>query len=243
MANEVRVEESPVGPVVRPPDPTETVILYLPGNEDASKPALETAGHLALNSRATVVVCRYRLAFPAGFVEDVHAAYRYCQSVGPEIVLVGERMGATLAGALLVQLRDWGAALPSCTVLVSGLLDLTLQANSVWLNACADPTLDVADLRRRVAEYAGKTALTDPLLSPLHANLHGLTPVQLLVAGTDLLLDDSLAFAARAARSGVTVDLRVWPEAADLRAETIPAVLDFITRVKSRGIGILFSCK
>jgi acetyl esterase/lipase len=96
------------------------------------------------------------------------------------------------------------------------------------LNARADPTFDVAELRRRAEHYAAGTAPTNPLLSPLHANLHGLPPVQLLVAGSDPLLDDSLAFAARAARSGVTVDLRVQPDAASLRAGTIMAVADFI---------------
>jgi acetyl esterase/lipase len=65
-------------------------------------------------------------------------------------------------------------------------------------------------------------------LSPLHANLHGLPPIQLLVAGTDPLLDDSLSFAARAAHSGVTVDLRVRPDAVSLHPESVTAMADFI---------------
>ena len=72
------------------------------------------------------------------------------------------------------------------------------------------------------------TSATDPLLSPLHANLHGLPPVQLLAAGNDVLLDDSLAFAARAARSGVLVDLRVWPDATGLDAVAATAMAGFI---------------
>ena len=133
------------------------------------------------------------------------------------MVVAGERLGAGLAAALLARLRDTGAALPRCAVLVSAVLDLTMQAPSLLLNAAADPAFRVTELRRRVLRHAAGTALTDPRLSPLHANLHGLPPVQLLVAGNDLLLDDSLAFAARAARSGVTVDLRVRPDAASLR--------------------------
>ena len=62
--------------------------------------------------------------------------------------------------------------------------------------------------------------LTDPLLSPVYANLHGLPPIQLLVAGTDPLLDDWLVFVTRATRSGVPVDLRVAEDAAYLRAKT-----------------------
>jgi len=98
----------------------------------------------------------------------------------------------------------------------------------VSLNVRPDPAFDLTDLRRRVADYAGDARPTDPLLSPLYANLHGLAPVQVLVAGTDLLLDDSLAFAARAARSGVSVDLRVWPELRLLRSGLVPAMAGFV---------------
>jgi monoterpene epsilon-lactone hydrolase len=230
VAREVWVDESPVGPVVHPPGPVASALLYLHGALDVDadlEAALRTARELAVGNGATVVVCRYRPAFAETFVEDVLAGYRYCRDLGP-VAVVGERMGATLAAALMVQLRDWGTPLPRCAVLISGVLDLTLQSNSVFLNLRPDPMLDVDDLRRRIATYAGAAPLTDPLVSPLHANLHGLAPVQLLVTTTDLLLDDSLAFAARAARSGVTVDLRVWPDSASMRADALPAMTDFI---------------
>jgi len=97
-----------------------------------------------------------------------------------------------------------------------------MQAPSLLLNAAADPTCDAGRLRRHAARYAAGTAPTDAALSPLYGSLHGLPPVQLVAAGTDLLLDDSLAFAARAARSGVTVDLRVWPDAASLQTKIGP---------------------
>jgi acetyl esterase/lipase len=233
---DVRVDESPVGPVVRPPGPqgtpgpAGTVVFYLHGDRYLSGPADAVPGsarRLAVATGATVVCGRYRPAFPAA-LEDASAGYRYSQAAGP-VVVVGERAGAQLTAALLVRLRDSGAPPPHCAVLVSALLDLSMQAPSLLLNAAADPAFDSARLRRQVTRYAAGTARTDPLLSPLYANLHGLPPVQLLAAGTDLLLDDSLAFAARAARSGVTVDLRVQPDAASLQAETVPAMAAFIT--------------
>lgn len=229
MESDLSVETSPVGPVVHPPNPAETVILYLHGRQDLSadlESVPDRAGRLALLTGATVVCSRYRSAFPDA-LEDVHAGYRYCRNAGT-VVVAGERIGAGLAAALLVRLRDSGAALPRCAVLVSALLDLTMQAKSLLLNASADSTFDVLELRRRVADYAGGAALTDSRLSPLYANLHGLPPVQLLVAGTDPLLDDSLAFATRAARSRVAVDLRVWPDTAGLQAKTVTAMAGFI---------------
>jgi acetyl esterase/lipase len=209
------VDDSPFGTVVRPDDPREMVILYLRGND-----SVDLASQLAELTRATVVCPRYRSTYPGAF-EDVRAAYRHYKHAGP-VALVGERMGAGLAAALLVYLRDLGAALPRCAVLVSALLDLTMRANSL------NPRADVTRLRQLVADYAGGATLTNPLLSPLYANLHGLSPIQLLVAGTDPLLDDSLAFATRAARDGVTVDLRVAADDAALDAGMLTAAADFL---------------
>ena len=236
MASDVRIENGPVGPVLHPPGEDDTVILYVPGNQDAGtgpEPRLDTAVRLAELTGSTVVCCRYRSRFPDA-LHDVRAGYRYCGR-WDSVAVAGERMGAGLAAALLVQLRDSGAELPGCAVLVSALLDLTMQARSLRLHVSGDSPVKITELRQRVADYAGGAMLTDPYPSPLYANLHGLAPVQLLVGGADPLLDDSLAFAARAARSGVLVDLRVWPDATSLDAAAATAMADFIVanRVES----------
>jgi epsilon-lactone hydrolase len=144
------------------------------------------------------------------------------------VVLVGERLGAGLAAAVLLNLRDVGAEPPCCAMLIAGLLDLVMDAPSLYLNAGTDPSFDPAELRARTAAYAAGTTPTDPLLSPLYGNLHGLPPIQLLAAGTDPLLDDSLGFAARAARSGVTVDLQVLPDELSLTSQAVAAAADFV---------------
>ncbi|WP_254716237.1 alpha/beta hydrolase fold domain-containing protein [Actinomadura sp. WMMB 499] len=224
----LQIQASSIGPVVRPDGNADKVVLYLRGDRPApsASTVLEPYGRLARQANAMVMFPRYRAEFPAA-LDDVHAAYERARESGP-VVLAGDRLGGGLAAALLVRLRDTGAAQPSCAVLVSALLDLTLEAPSLQLNAAADPTFDLGVLRRRVARHAGSTPRTDPLLSPLHANLHGFPPLRLLTAGTDPLLDDSLSFTARAARSGVTVDLRVLQDAADLRTAFVPAMADFM---------------
>jgi epsilon-lactone hydrolase len=231
VAPDIRLEESPLGPLLRPAVARGGVVVFVPPSPDASstmESTVEAAARLAELTGASVVCPRYRCAFPAAF-EDVQAAYRQIKPLGP-VSLVGERMGAGLAAALLVWLRDLGAAPPRCAVLVSALLDLTMRANSLQLHARTDVALDVSRLRQFVASYAGAAPLTNPLVSPLYANLHGLPPVQLQVAGTDPLLDDSLSFAARAARSGVAVELRVAPDATGLGAAMVQTAAEFIAR-------------
>lgn len=236
MADEVQVETSRTGLVLRPPDPAELAILYLAGDlspSSAPERSLDIASHLALQTGATVVCARYRPVFPSALV-DVQTAYHYAQATGP-VAVAGEGAGAVLAAALLIRLRDAGSTLPSCATLVSPLLDLSLQAPSLLFNASANPDFDLTDLRTRVTRYASGRPLTDPFVSPLHGNLHGLSPVQLLTSGTDPLLDDALAFAARAARSSVSVDLRVHPDTPTLRTETVPAMAAFIRTRTPRG--------
>jgi len=239
VAAEVRVEMGPVGLIVHPPEESGTVLLHLPHDRGASlaldtppsggpRSARAVAAELARATGATVVCAHFRAEFPAA-LQDALSAYELCARTGP-VVLAGERLGAGLGAALMVHLRDSGAALPRCAVFVSALLDLTMQGRSVWLNAGAETTFDVTRLRRQVADYAGALPRTDAELNPLYANLHGLPPIGLLVAGTDPLLDDSLAFAARAARDRVTVDLRVTPDLAALRAGSPGFARDVVDR-------------
>jgi acetyl esterase/lipase len=225
MASDVQVETTPVGLIIRPRQDTGTVALYFAYEPQA---AAGRAEQFAAATGATVVCPNHRPAFPAA-LEDAYAAYRICQGMGP-VVVVGERMGAGLGAALLVHLRDSGDELPRCAVFFSGLLDPSMQSRSLWLNTGADFAFDVTSLRRRVAEYAGDIPLTDAVLNPVYANLHGLPPVGLLAAATDPLLDDSLAFAARAARDRVTVDLRVTPDLAGARAEAMTFAAGIVER-------------
>jgi acetyl esterase/lipase len=226
-AGGLRVSQGPVGPVLAPALAGGPVILYLDDGCAGWWPAPGgLAARLAAAAGATVVCCRWDAEFPAA-LRDASAGYRYCRAMGP-VAVAGERLGAGLAASLLVWLRDTGAAMPRCATLVSAALDLTLQAPSMLLNAAADVTLDAGHLRERAERYAAGRPPSDPLLSPALANLHGLPPVQLLAAGTDLLLDDSVAFAARAAHSGVAVDLQVRPDSGSLRAQAAAAMADFI---------------
>ncbi|MFF0085851.1 alpha/beta hydrolase fold domain-containing protein [Streptomyces canus] len=230
MASEIRVEEGPFGPEVRPLDgPVRHTVLYVHGDPrlgGTPHDALPMARELARATGSLVVCARYRPAFPTA-LDDVGAAYAYCRDRAP-VAVVGKRLGGALTAGLLLRLRDGDEALPTCAALVTPLLDLTLDTPSLLLNAAADRTTDVAALHRRAASYAGPTPRTEPLLSPLHGNLHGLPPVQLHASGTDVLLDDALAFAARAARSGVTVDLRVYEDMSAQGLAQPAATADFL---------------
>lgn len=230
MAHEVRVDEGPFGPEVRPEGgAVAQTVLYLHGDPRLAgtpRDALPTARELARLTGYAVVCARYRPRFPQA-LDDVQAAWEHCHAGGPAAV-AGKRLGGALAAGLLLRLRDAGATLPTCAVLSSPVLDFTLDAPSLLFNAAADRTVDAEALPLRASMYAGATSRDHPLLSPLHGNLHGLPPLQLHAAGTEVLLDDTLSFATRAAHSGVAVDMRIHEDSAAQGLRQLAATAEFL---------------
>ncbi|MFF6878986.1 MULTISPECIES: alpha/beta hydrolase fold domain-containing protein [unclassified Streptomyces] len=230
MASEVRVDDGPFGPEVRPEGgAVAQTMLYLHGDPRLAgtpQDALPTARELARLTGYAVVCARYRPRFPAA-LDDVQSAWEHCHAHGPAAV-AGKRLGGALAAGLLLRLRDAGATLPTCAVLSSPVLDFTLDSSSLLLNAAADRTVDAEALPIRAATYAGTTPRDHPMLSPLHGNLHGLPPLQLHAAGTEVLLDDTLSFATRAAHSGIAVDMRIHEDSSAQGMRQVEAMAQFL---------------
>ena len=51
-----------------------------------------------------------------------------------------------------------------------------------------------------------------PLASPIHADLHGLPPLIMMVGSIEVLLDDSVRLSERARSAGVDATLEVWDD-------------------------------
>jgi monoterpene epsilon-lactone hydrolase len=161
----------------------------------------------------------YRLApehpYPAG-LEDAVANYRWLLDQGfkpQDVIMSGESAGGNLTVALVLKLRELGLPQPGGLYLLSPWLDLEHKGRSHQQMAQADVVLNKALVEGCAAAYcAGGTSRADPLVSPLHADLRGLPPVLVQVGSSEILLSDSLDFAAAAALAGVDVTLRSWPD-------------------------------
>jgi epsilon-lactone hydrolase len=194
------------------------VILYLHGGAYViGSPRTHAAltARLAALAGANSISADYRLApehpFPAG-LDDALAVYRALLDSGAEparVAIAGDSAGGGLTMALLVAARDAGLPLPAAGVLFSPWTDLTMSGASVTGKADVELILSATALPGRAAHYAAGTALDHHLVSPLFADLTGLPPL-LIQAGThEILLDDSVRLAARAAAADVTVTLEV----------------------------------
>lgn len=73
------------------------------------------------------------------------------------------------------------------------------------------PTL--ASTFSRMAGRKGDTALRDPAISPLYADLRGMPPALIIVGTADPLVDDSLLLADRLNEQAVTAEVAILPDA------------------------------
>ena len=85
-----------------------------------------------------------------------------------------------------------------------------------------------------VGHYASERDLSDPDISPLHANLDGMPPAIFSVGTADPLMDDTLLLASRWELAGSEAQLDVYPEAAHaFDGFPIPAGVEATARIDS----------
>ncbi|MCT9109266.1 alpha/beta hydrolase fold domain-containing protein [Streptomyces mirabilis] len=211
----------PVVTVETPGDGSSAVVLYFHGGAYALGSAGDSVGLAADMARRVgvhAVSVDYRLApehpFPAA-VDDAVAAYHALLADGTpssEVAFVGESAGGGLAVATLVALKEAGLPQPSSAVVFSPWADLTLSGDSLTGKADVDPALTAKGLQIRARDYLGETDPATPLASPVFADLTGLAPLLIQVGSHEILLDDAVRLAARAAEHDVAVELQVWPQ-------------------------------
>jgi acetyl esterase/lipase len=145
----------------------------------------------------------YRLApehpFPAA-TDDCFAAWNWMLSKGfdpARIVFAGDSAGGNLALVTAMRARDEGLPLPAAMVLMSPVLDLTFSGPSFARNDGIDPMFRAETASRIQDWYAPGLDLADPRISPLFGRTDGLPPTQIHVGSSEILLDDTLRYAAK----------------------------------------------
>jgi acetyl esterase/lipase len=197
---------------------TPTALLYLHGGAYCvGSPATHRSisGTLARLTGASVFVADYRLApehpFPAA-LDDAVAAYRGLLQAGfaaRSIAIAGDSAGGGLALATALRLRELGERLPAALAVFSPWVDLgtpdrgpaprgEVMISSPWVAECA-------------AYYLAGRAATEPLASPIHADLAGLPPVLVQVGSDELLLADSRRLQSALEAARVSCELQEYP--------------------------------
>lgn len=195
-------------------------ILHLHGgwfNFGTARAYRHLVGHIAARSGAKAFVPDYRLApehrFPAA-IDDVLACYRGLAESGVRrIALTGDSAGGNLALSLASRVTNHAVSSDATLVgvaVLSPITDLTLSGASYETRADAEPFFTRPQVEALLHSYLQGADAGDPLASPLFGPMAGLPPVRIHVGDDEILLDDSLRYAERAAAAGVDVQADVW---------------------------------
>jgi epsilon-lactone hydrolase len=166
-------------------------------------------------SGISALVIDYALApehpFPAA-IEDSLKAYEFLRSYGVKsenIAFMGDSGGGNICLASLLALKEKQLPLPAAAVVLSPWTDLNNTGDS-WTSNAKKDNLCWRDAQNVFSKYyAGDHDLCNPLISPLYGDLEGLPPLLMFAGEHELMRDDAVRFAEKAAKAGVDVKLRI----------------------------------
>ena len=204
--------------VYAPGTDTGRVIFYSHGGGyfwGGPPPYRDLAHRLSKTTGARVFLLDYSLTPGATCptpIDEAVTAYSWVRNELPDatIVAAGDSAGGGLTAALMLALKERGIGLPVSYALISPWLDLTASGESMATNNATEVMLDPDAIKIAAKMYADDLPLDDPRCSPLFGDLKGLPPGLVQVSDTEILLDDSTRYSARAEAAGSDVTLKIW---------------------------------
>jgi epsilon-lactone hydrolase len=197
------------------------VIMHLHGGgyvTGGGEPGILEALMIAHYASMRVVSVDYRMPpdnpFPAALEDAVSVWRALLRAHDPAgMAIAGSSAGGGLALATVLELRDLGLSLPAAVFAGCPWVDLAMSGETIASNNARDEELHGAAgaLAAYGRLYAGARSVTDPLVSPLYADLRGLPPVLIVVGENDILLSDADRIAKKLRQAGARPELEVIP--------------------------------
>ena len=212
------------------------VMIYLHGGCFSGGSRASWRGFCSLianRAYSRVVVPELRLSpahpYPAP-IEDAQSVFRAVfteeqvacslESTGandslPEVIIAADGSGASIALALLMNLRDRYRKCISHVILLSPWLNLSADSPLITGKKVCDEVMSGDVLRRAGDLYTYSGNLTNPLVSPAFASqevLKGFPPVYIQMGEKEILLDDAKKFSDLLRQAGNACELDVWPD-------------------------------
>lgn len=172
------------------------------------------------------IACDYRLApehkLPAAH-EDCYAAYGAVVQRYPQVVLMGESAGGTLAVSVAMRALKEGIARPAAVAAFSPLAALNTDLPSHKTNVKTDYMLkrdpSSGELLKLICpENAGAEFFKDPIISPVYGTFNNFPPLFLAASDSEILYDDAVMLYQKAVNDGVKAHIEVmngllhaWP--------------------------------
>ncbi len=199
------------GKWIKPAQPVDGVLYYVHGGGFTLGSSGIPLPFLMELSHRLQIVCfsaDYPLApestFPAA-PDTAFAGYHALLESGyspDRIILCGESAGATLVLDIPLMAKNAGLPVPCAVISLSPVTDATAPTEGTVLDG-----LDNTDQIYNI--YAPGYDKSHPLISPALGDLRQYPDVFLLAGGAEVLMNDTLIFAERAAKQGVDVRVTI----------------------------------
>jgi acetyl esterase/lipase len=135
------------------------------------------------------------------------------QQAGKEnVVLMGFSAGGGMALSLAQYAKNNQLAQPSQIILLSPLLDATLQSPEIPTIDKYDPYLGIEGLKKALSAYAGDGNPSNYMVSPVNGPLEGLAPIHLFMGTYEILLPDARRLVALARVKHVHINYHEYAE-------------------------------
>ena len=175
------------------------------------------AALVALSTGSKLFSAEYRLSpehkFPAQ-LEDAANAYQWLLQQGTDpkkLLVLGDSAGGNLTLALLLYLRDSKLPPPALAICLSPATNFQGSATGVATHSDYDwITLDMG--LKWSDWFCPPAERSNPLVSPVCADLTNLPPIYIQAGASEILLPDIQEFVKRAKQQGADVTLEIWPD-------------------------------
>ena len=195
------------------------VILYLHGGAYMNQPVsfhFKMVAHYAKALNAKVYFPVYP-KIPTYHYTDAYACVTAlydqmrAQHAPENIIFMGDSSGAGMALGLACWLRDHGLPQPRELMLFCPWLDVHTAPDQMEQYLKNDPTLSPWRLRIMGEMWAGsKEEMSNPYVSPMFADLHGLAHITFFTGTHDVLCPDALKFDEKLDAAGIDHDFYVF---------------------------------
>lgn len=171
---------------------------------------------LSKRTGADIWVPDYPLAFEYTvddtlvFMDELDAVVAQA-ATGARYVVAGDSAGGGLGVVHALRARDAQRRSPDHVLLFSPWVDVRMHDPISRELESADSMLAVDQLIAAGKYWAGQRSTSDPMVSPVEAQLPGLPPMSVFQGDKDLLLPDVLRFVGRSRDAGNDVELTLNP--------------------------------
>ena len=213
----IQIEKSSITEILPQEIPSENVILYCHGGASIYGPT-----DLNWNSIAKIVKGTNTKAYLVDYPKapecqitetnrNIDAAYQYLLSKheAKNIILLGDSMGGTLLILLVQKLIKGGKILPKTIILLSPVLDCSMNNPAIEVIDYQDIMLSKVGVISAKTMCAGEADLQSREISPLYGSFKNFIPTYIFIGENDIMRPDEELFVEKLKAENVPVKVFV----------------------------------